>query len=189
MSMTADGRLDTDEAMRMLDLALAAAGTNDMALSIENNRSPVQGESMRTYSDGKHRLDILGYDVHAGYRAAPGGGTQMLALSHLYVVRRTDSATPSIASLLRGQSPSLKLVLSIYRAGGDNIQDADPMVEFVFDEARVAEIALLTGGALGSPCEVIRFGYRSMKIEASTQRPDGTPGPKNTCELSAQGQS
>lgn len=180
--------LNTEDALRLLDLALAAAGANDMALSIENNRTPVQGESMRTYSDGKHRLDILGYDVHAGYLARPGG-SPTLTVSHLHVVRRTDSATPSIASLLRGQSPTLKLVLSIYRAGGDNIQDSDPMVEFTFEEARVAEIALLTGGALGSPCEVIRFGYRSMRIDASTQRADGSPGPINTCELTTQSPS
>lgn len=187
MSLNADGRLDTDEALRLLDLALGAAGANDLALSIENNRAPVEGESRRSYRDGKRRLDVLGYDVHAGYRATPGSGTQMLALGHLHVVRRTDSATPSIASLLRGQSPTLKLVLSIYRAGGDNIPDADPMVEFTFEEARVAEIALLTGGAVGVPCEVIRFGYLSMRIEASPQRADGSPGPRNVCQLAPAG--
>lgn len=188
MSLNNDGMIDTDEALRMLDLALASAGTNDMALSIENNRSPIQGESRRTYSDGKHRLDILGYDVHAGYLAR-AGGSPTLTVSHLHVVRRTDSATPSIASLLRGQSPTLKLVLSIYRSGGDNIQDTDAMVEYTFEHARVAEIALLTGGMLGSPCEIIRFGYRTMRIDASMQRADGSPGPVNTCELSTQSTS
>lgn len=184
MSLNADGRIDTDEALRLLDLSLHAEGANDIALSIDNNRTPVEGESRRTYSDGKPRIDLLGYDVHAGLRIAPGVATPSLVLSHLYVVRRTDAATASIASLLRSQTPTLKLTLSIYRAGGDPIRDADPMVEFIFEGARVSEIALLTGGAVGVPSEIIRFGYRVMKIQSAPQLASGLRGAVSTCELS-----
>ncbi len=95
MSMNADGRLDTDEALRLLDLALG--GANDMAMSIDNNGTPVEGESTRVYSDGKHRLDVLGYAVHA-LRRPNSGGIGALVPSHLHIVRRSDAATSSIAS-------------------------------------------------------------------------------------------
>lgn len=183
MSLSPDGRLDTDEALRLLDLAMNTAGANDIAMSIDNNRTPVEGESTRTYSDGKPRLDVLGYDVHAGLRVAPGSTTPAMVLSHLHVVRRTDAATASIASLLRNQTVNLTLTLSIYRAGGDPSPTADPMVQFTFEGARVAEIALLTGGALGGPSEVIRFGYRVMRIEAASQQTGGLRGAVRTCEM------
>ncbi|MDB5827705.1 MAG: hypothetical protein JWQ73_1925 [Variovorax sp.] len=183
MSLNADGRIDTDEALRLLDLSLQSEGANDIALSIDNNRTPVEGESMRTYSDGKHRISLLGYDVHAGLRMAPGVTTASLVLSHLYVVRRTDAATAPIASLLRSPTANLKLTLSIYRAGGDNIQDTEPMVEFTFEGARVSEIALLTGGAVRAPSEIIRFGYRVMKIQSAPQLASGIRGAVSTCEL------
>ena len=169
----------------MLDLALRTGGANDIALSIDNNRTPVEGESQRTYSDGKRRIDLLGYDMHAGLRVAPGVSTPALVLSHLHVVRHSDAATAPIASLLRSQSTNLTLTLSIYRAGGDNIQDTEPMLNFTFEGARVAEIALLTGGAVGVPCEIIRFGYRVMKIESAPQLASGLRGPVNTCVLTS----
>ncbi|RZI90678.1 MAG: hypothetical protein EOP78_16080 [Variovorax sp.] len=183
MSLSNDGRLDTDEALRLLDLAIHGEGGNDMALSIDNNRTPVEGESPRTYSDGKHRLDVLGYDVHAALRIAPGTTTPAMLLSHLHIVRRSDAATASIASLLRNQTLNLTLTLSVYRAGGDPSPNADPMIQYIFEHARVAEIALLTGGAVGMPCEVIRFGYRVMRIEAAPQQTSGARGAVRTCEL------
>lgn len=186
MSLNGDGKLDTDEALRLLDL-YGAANRLDMVMSIENRGTPIEGESERRYGDGKPRMDLLGYDVHAGLSVAPGSASAALVLSHLHVVRKSDAATASIASLLRNQAVDLRVTVSVFRAGGDNIGDSQPMLEFVFENARVAEIALLTGGAVSEPSEVIRFGYRVMKISSASQQGAGQRGAVRTCELQGRG--
>lgn len=179
--MATTGRLNTEGALRMLDLALASAGTNDMAMSIENNGAPVEGESPRQYSDGKHRLDVLGYILHA-MRDPSGGTNAQLLMSHLHIVRRSDAATASIASLMRLDVRRLRLTLSIYRAGGDPGREAEPMVQYIFNGARVAEIALLTGGATGVPCEIVRFAFRTLRIESASQTRTGARSAVRSCE-------
>jgi type VI protein secretion system component Hcp len=185
MSFDSDGRLDTDEALRMLELAQQGGGTLDMLMLIEARGTAIEGESPRAFADGKQRMEVLGYDVHAQLRVATGASAPSLLLSHLQVVRQSDAATASIASLLRNQTTDLKIRLSIFRAGGDSGADAQPKLEFEFEGARVAEIALLTGGKVGAPCEVIRFGYRVMKIHSAPQRNSGARGAVRTCELVA----
>jgi len=179
-----DGQLGTGEALQLLQLAQQGGGAYDMLLHIEARGAPVEGESERRFSDGKARMDILGYELQATLRDAAGGQKAATLLSHLHVVRRSDSATSSIASLLRSQTLDLKLRLSVFRAGGDNSVDAQPTMELEFEGARVAGIAMLTGGPAGGPCEVIRFGYRVLKIHAAPQRHTGATAAVRTCELS-----
>ena len=183
MTHHADGRLDQDEALRLLDLAVAAAGANDMAMSIENNGAPLEGESTRRYSDGKHRLDLLGYIVHA-MRDPSGSSTAPILMSHLHVVRRSDAATASIASLMRNDTRNLRLTLSIYRSGGDPSRESDPMLQYSFVGARVAELAMLTGGATRVPCEIVRFAFRVWTIESAAQLSSGARGAVRACEFS-----
>ncbi|MFM9424232.1 hypothetical protein RCH10_000655 [Variovorax sp. GrIS 2.14] len=185
MSLNGDGYLDTDEALRLLDLGLRKGVSLDMAMSIDNRGTPVEGESPRTYADGKARMDLLGYDVHAGLRIAPGASTASLSLSHLHVVRQSDAATASIASLLRNQTVGLTITVSIYRSGGEDGSQLEPMIEFVLTGGRVNEVAYLTGGSSGHPCEIIRFGYRVMSINSAAQLATGIRGAVRTCDLTA----
>lgn len=186
MSLNPDGRLDTDEALRLLDLSRQAGTALDMLMLIENRGTVIEGESSRRFADGKQRMDVLGYDMHAGLLLPAGASSPRLVVSHLHVVRRCDAATASIASLLRSQTTDLRIRLSMFRAGGDASPDAQAKLEFEFEGARVAEIALLTGGAVGGPCEVLRFGYRTLRIHSAPQQATGARGAVRTCELTGQ---
>ncbi|AMM25101.1 type VI secretion system tube protein Hcp [Variovorax sp. PAMC 28711] len=181
MSDIATGRLDTTEALRLLELA---SGSNDLAMSIENDKTPVEGESTRVYSDGKQRLDVMGYALHTARRnvatAVGAGGVT----STLTIVRRSDAATATLASLLSSNNDRLKLTLSVYRAGGAASKDTDPMIQYLYEGARIAEMLLLTGGATGAPCEVIRFSFRQLTIESAPQTGTGARGAVRTSTFS-----
>ena len=100
-------------------------------------------------------------------------------------MRQSDAATASIASLLRNQTVGLTITVSIYRSGGEDGSQLEPMIEFVFTGGRVNEVAYLTGGSSGHPCEVIRFGYRVMSINSAAQLATGIRGAVRTCDLTA----
>ena len=73
MSFNNDGTLDVDEALRMVDLAASGAHDSDMAMSVQSKGSPVEGESRRTYEDGKKRMDVKGYFFRSWVHTPPGG--------------------------------------------------------------------------------------------------------------------
>jgi len=181
MSFNNDGVLDVDESLRLIDLAARGDAGSDMAMSIQSKGTAVEGESERTYDDGKKRMQILGYFVRAWVHTPPGSNKGRVSTTTLSVVRESDAATASLASLLNKQAADLEVVLSVYKAGGDNSPDAQPTLELTLQEARLDHHCLLSGGALGRPCEVVSFQYRTLAVKSAPQVTSGQRGAVRTC--------
>ncbi len=64
MSFNMDGKLDPDEALRLLDHMSGECG-NDFVMLIENKGAVVEGESNRKFEDGKKRMALGGYSYLA----------------------------------------------------------------------------------------------------------------------------
>ncbi len=128
--------------------------------------------------------DVLGYAVQTARRNISGAIGAAAVSSSLTIVRRSDAATATLASLLSTNNNKLTLTLSIYRAGGDTSRNTDPMIQFLYEGARIAEMLMLTGGATGMPCEVIRFSFRQLTIESAPQTGTGARGAVRTSTFS-----
>jgi hypothetical protein len=168
MSWTYDGKLDPDEALRLLDYLSGESG-NDFAMMIESKGSPIEGESKRTYEDGKQRMDIGGYSYKSDVVIPPGSSKGKL---------RNYS---SIASLLKNQDSDLKVTVSVFKAGGDSSKDLQSHLEFVLEGARVNCHAIVTGGTPKRPCDIIFFDYTKLEIRSAPQQQTGARGAVRTC--------
>jgi len=183
MSLILDHTLDPDAILRFIDLASEVEAGQDLALLLENKGTPVKGESTRTFEDGKDRLDVMGYMLVSDIQVAPGTSTAKVSASNLVVVRRCDAASASIASLLNSQTEDLKVVLSTFKAGGDDFSiDLQPTLEIEIDKGRVAHFSILTPSRLkGVPCEVVAFAHQGIEIRSAPQAKTGLRGAVRTC--------
>ncbi|RST46417.1 type VI secretion system tube protein Hcp [Variovorax sp. DXTD-1] len=180
MSWTYDGKLDPDEALRLLDYLSGESG-NDFAMMIESKGSPIEGESKRTYEDGKQRMDIGGYSYKSDVVIPPGSSKGKLRNHAFIVIRDCDAATASIASLLKSQDSDLKVTISVFKAGGDSSKDQQSHLEFVLEGARVNCHAIVTGGTPKRPCDLIFFDYTKLEIRSAPQQQTGARGAVRTC--------
>ena len=182
MSMTSNGVPDPDDALRMLDLALGAASGCDLVMMIEHSGTPIEGELDRRFEDGKPRMEIAGYFWGAHQHSQSGRAAAARALSNFIVVRRTDAATASIASLLRVNAEAGKVVVSVYKSGGDvKSAEAQAMLEFTMEKVRVTSHMLLTNSVLGVPTEIISFAFRRFSIRSAPQKEAGARGAVREC--------
>jgi len=182
MSITGEGVLDPNDALRMLDLALNTPGGHDIVMSIENAGAPIEGESLRQFEDGKPRMDVAGYYWGAQQRTQGGLVSGKRALANFIVVRRSDAATASIASLLRTNAEAGKVTISAFKAGGDvKSAEQQPTLEFVLEQVRVHSHFMLSGGALGGPTEIIAFAFRRLTIRSARQKETGARGALREC--------
>lgn len=180
MSWTFDGQLNPDEALRLLDYLSGESG-NDFSMMIESKGSPIEGESVRMYEDGKQRMDIGGYSYKADVVIPPGSSKGKMRNHPFIVVRDSDAATASIASLLKGQDSDLKVTVSVFKAGGDSSKDLQPHLEFVLEGARVHCHAIVTGGKPKRPCDIVFFSYTKLEIRSAPQQKTGARGAVRTC--------
>jgi len=187
MSFTSDQILDPNAVLRLVDLACETASGQDLVLLLENKGSPIEGESTRDFEDGKKRLDVMGYILIAGVQVAPGASAAKVSTSNLIVVRRCDAASASIASLLKSQTEDLKVVLSTFKASGDNPStDLQPTLEMEIGKGRVAHFSILTCGNLGGmPFEVIAFAHQGIEVRSAPQTKTGQRGAVRTCTFSS----
>jgi len=183
MSWTYDGKLDPDEALRLLDHLSGESG-HDFSMMIENKGTPLEGESKRTYEDGKQRMDIGGYSYKSDVVIPPGSNKGKLRNHAFIVVRDCDAATASIASLLKNQDSDLKVTVSVFKASGDSSKDQQPHLEFVLGGARVNCHAIVTGGRPKRPCDIIFFDYVKLEIRSAPQQQTGARGAVRTCSFS-----
>jgi hypothetical protein len=187
MSFTLDPILNPEEALRLVDLASDSMSGQDLVLLLENKSSPVEGESVRDFEDGKKRLDAMGYMLVSGVQVAPGTNKAKVSTSNLIVVRQCDAASASIASLLKSQTEDLKVVLSTFKAGGDHpSKDAQPTLEITIEKGRVALYCVLTPSRMrGIPCEIVSFAHQGLEIRSAPQATTGFRGAVRTCTLSS----
>ena len=181
MTIERDGRMDPDEVKLYYDLAACQSMELDLVMLVERSGTPVPCESLRVFSDGKPRMAIGGYYWQADVSRTEGRSA-MLSVDALYVVRRSDASTASLANMLRNNDRNLRVKISAYRASGDKrTVDRDPTFEIEIDEARIVALALSTGGPWQAPSELIRFGYRNLIIRSAAQLETGQVGPQNEC--------
>lgn len=183
MSWTYDGRLDPDEALRLLDHLSGESG-NDFAMMIESKGSPIEGESQRTYEDGKQRMEIGGYSYKTDVIVPPGSSKGKLRNYPFIVIRDCDAATASIASLLFSQEANLEVSIFVYRASGDHLP-SQPFFEVILTGARVVSQAILTGGTPRQPREVTVFESRNVQIKTAPQLASGIRGAVRTAVIAA----
>ena len=70
------------------------------AMVVESGGAPVEGESTRSYHDGKPHLNLLGYWVYTKQVQQGSNQKYKAASSSLIVLRHADAATGSLYSLL-----------------------------------------------------------------------------------------
>ena len=186
MSFTPDPILDPDAVLRLVELASQTTTGQDVVLLLENKGTPIEGESVRNFADGKKRLDVMGYMLISGVQPAPGTSNAKVSTGDLIVVRQCDAASASIASLLKSQTEDLKVVLSTFKAGGDRAAtDEQPTLEIEIDKGRVAHFSVLTPSRLnGIPCEVVAFAHQGLEIRSAPQAQTGLRGAVRTCTFS-----
>lgn len=184
MSFTADGILNPNEALRLLEYMSVDSG-NDFVMMVENKGTVVEGESDRKYADGKKRMEIAGY--HLGLEVPISNGEAKSKVRHFpfVVIRDCDAATASIASLLKNQDSDITVQISVFKAGGDVSKDLQPTLEFVLKGVRLGMHAILIGGQPKRPCEIVQFHYREMEIRSAPQLQTGARGAVRTCAFVA----
>ncbi|SCX74731.1 type VI secretion system tube protein Hcp [Variovorax sp. EL159] len=181
MSFNNGGYLETDDALRMLDLLSQASGS-DFYMSVESKGKKVAGEIQTLFSDNMEVLEIGGYSYVAEVASAPGSGKGVARGLPLAVVRDCDAATASIASLLYSQDSDLIVNILVFKAGGDNA-DRQPFFEIELTGGRVSQHAILTGGVPKRPCEIVVFSYRAIEIKSAPQLVSGIRGAVRAAKL------
>lgn len=182
MSFNNGGYLETDDALRMLDLLSQESGS-DFYMSVESKGKKVAAESPTLFSDNMEVLEIGGYSYVAEVASAPGSGKGVSRGLPLAVVRDCDAATASIASLLCSQDSELIVNILVFKAGGDNGRDRQPFFEIELTGGRVSQHAILTGGVPKRPCEIIVFSYRAVEIKTAPQLTSGIRGAVRAAKL------
>ncbi|MGJ7495219.1 type VI secretion system tube protein Hcp [Variovorax sp. RT4R15] len=183
MSFNSDGFWDPDEQLRMLDLAQSGFAANDLVMLVDRSGTTVVGESTRQFADGKSRLNICGYSWGLAMRGA-AGSTGARTFQPLYVVRRIDSATASLASLVHARTGGLTVCISAFRAGGDETAtDTQPMFEVQLQDAQITGQFLTTGGPLSTMSEILAVNYREITLRSSPQTSTGARGAVRECTM------
>lgn len=184
MSFDTDGIWDIDEQLRVLELVQTSFAAGDLVMLVDNAGSPVAGECLRQFPDGKARIDICGYSWGLVMRAAPGGGAGARTFQPLTVVRRIDAATASLASLAHARTATLTVCISAFRAGGDQrATDTQPMFEMQLQEARITGQFLTTGGPLQTLSEILVISYRQITLRSAPQQATGARGAVRECTM------
>jgi hypothetical protein len=183
MSFNSDGFWDVDEQLRMLDLAQSGFAANDLVMLVDRSGTIVAGESTRRFADGKSRLNIAGYSWGLAMRGTPGAAGPR-TFQPLYVVRRVDSATASVASLVHARTTGLTVCISAFRAGGDaTAPDTQPMFELELQDATLIGQFLTTGGPLQTMCEILAIAYREITLRSAPQTAAGQRGAVRECTM------
>lgn len=182
MAYLEDGSWSPEDARQFYDLIGAGSAEVDLVMMIESKGSPVEGELARTFDDGKARLSIGGY--YWSVQVPESSAQNQVVPNNLIVARRSDAATATIASLLRAQEKDLKVVISVFRAGGDQLStEAQSTFELVLENARICRLVLNTGGSWGVPSELISISYRTAKVKSAPQKATGARGAVRECQF------
>ncbi|HEX5390608.1 MAG TPA: type VI secretion system tube protein Hcp [Burkholderiaceae bacterium] len=185
MSFDHDGFLDPDEVLRLDELALTnMADGMDLAMVVESGGAPVEGESTRSYHDGKPHLNLLGYWVYTKQVQQGSNQKYKAASTGLYVLRHADAATGSLYSLLNNGKIDVKATVQVFRSGGQQSASAIlPVIEIVASDGRVANIVSYTSPRTHQACELISFAFRKLEIKSAPQQTSGQRGAVRTCTM------
>ena len=182
MGWTMDGAVDPDEGLRLLDLVPREDG-DDFWMLVEAKGKPIEGEAKREFEDGKPRLEVAGFRYQMDVLSPPGSTKGQLRAAAIFVVRDCDAASASLASLLRDQVSDLKVVLSVFHAGGDTARDMQAQLEIELGQARLLNHTILTGPGPKRPREILQIEYRDLEIRTAPQGGSGLRGAVRTCSF------
>lgn len=183
--MFESGIWNIDEQLRVLGLVQTQFEGNDLVMLVDNNGTPVEGDGVRPFPDGKPRMTITGYSWGLTVNV-PGGAAsdRRRTMNPLTVVRRTDAATASLASLVSQAASNLRVLISAFRAGGDpSVTDTQPMFEIELSEARISGQFLLSGGPLGTLSEILVLDYRGITLRSAAQQSTGARSAVRECSI------
>jgi type VI protein secretion system component Hcp len=157
----------------------------DFHMLLESKGAVIEGDGQRKFEDGKMRLPVGGYYNYAHVVTPPGSSKGQVRTTMFIVVRDSDAATASIASLLKTQAADITATISVFKASGDGSVEQQAMLEFVLSEARIDTHAFVTGGVPKRPREIIYFNYRKIEIRSAAQASTGLRGAVRTCVMTA----
>jgi type VI protein secretion system component Hcp len=176
--------LELDEALRSMDLVSRQNGEMDVWMQLNTKRSgDVTGESVRSFSDGKPRVEVLGYYMSVGTSSDAGSdrSSGRRRYSAVRVIRNCDAATSTLLSGLKGDD-DLTVKLESYRAGGDTSQKMLPKFSILLENARLRTYTVLNGGAMpnSGAVEILEFSFRNIMVDSSPQTATGQRGAMRT---------
>jgi type VI secretion system Hcp family effector len=179
--------MDIDEALRTLEIVGTTAGQLDLLMQVKGSKQgEVEGESVRSHSDGKPRHDILGYYLSAGTPSdtESGQAAGRRRYSAMRVVRNSDASTSSLLSAFAHNEDLTTVELLSYRSGGDNTKDTKPLFRIEMKKVRVKTFTLMMGGSLPGmgAVEIIELNFREIKMESAPQTGTGQRGGVRTFE-------
>lgn len=142
----------------------------DIFLKVDGAKmGPVKGEAQ----DDKHKneIDVLGWSWGMQAQTAMGaGGTSGKSVIHeLKIIKRVDSASCALMSMLRNNDVVKKAVLTVRKAG----EGGKEYFKITIEKGRIT--ALDVAAADGSPdlSESLSFAFQKIAVEYLPQGADG----------------
>jgi len=174
-----------DNLLQLTRLAHTHRMGADLVMAMENSGTPVTGDNVRRYPDGKPRLDMVG--LSWGLTSASVGGAAQGPRSYapLTVVREADSASAIFTQLANTRAANLRASIGKYLAGGDASVTADtlPMFELKIDEAQITAQYFITAPGDVMLYEILVFSYRKLEIKTAPQQGTGSRGATRECQI------
>lgn len=166
------------DALRVLD-SLEYDEQVDIVMFIKSASNPVIGEESRTF-DGAAGLFITSYFFQSYALEAAG----LVSPQPLVVIRQSDAATATLASLHYKQSQDLVVSIEVYRAGGLDVI-ADPFFKISFEGGRISSHQLFMGGRpIRRPHEILTIDFVTGRVETAPQLVSGLRGALRTAAFS-----
>jgi type VI secretion system secreted protein Hcp len=149
-------------------------GAGDMFLMVKGaSHGLIKGESQ----DGKHKGEIevmsWSWGMQTRRDLATGNPAGRAAINDLKIVKRVDSASTGLMQALRTNETILKAVLTLRKAGKDQLE----YLTITIENGRVAALTIEGGDPSGSPdvVERVSFSFNKIQVEYVPQGKDGLP--------------
>jgi len=155
-----------------------SAGLGDMFLMVKGAKHGlIKGESQDTQHKGE--IDILSFSwgMQAKSNVATGVATGRASVHDLKIVKKVDSASTALMLALRTNEPIQKAVLTVRKAGKDQLE----YLKITIEQGRVTALDIdkidARGALTDSPelFERVSFSFNKIEVEYVPQGSDGLP--------------
>jgi type VI secretion system secreted protein Hcp len=148
----------------------AGGSQGDTFLKIDGSKmGPVKGEAR----DDKHQneIDVLGWSWGMQAQTAMGaGGTSGKSVIHeLKIVKRVDSASCALMSMLRNNDQVKKAVLTVRKAG----ESAKEYFKITIQNGRITALDVVASEGGPELAENVSFAFQKISVEYLPQGADG----------------
>jgi type VI secretion system secreted protein Hcp len=155
-----------------------SGGLGDMFLMVKGAKHGlIKGESQDTQHKGE--IDILSFSwgMQAKTNLAAGTATGRASVHDLKIIKKVDSASTALMLALRTNEPIQKAVLTVRKAGKDQLE----YLKITIEQGRVTALTIDKVDALGAPTstpeifERVSFSFNKIEVEYVPQGADGLP--------------